>query len=93
MSVKKNEVFENLLELLREHPEIVREIVLDAVNLKPVLKKLGARDPTTNFLKYVASEKDGYNIVQFLHNTSSIQMCAKGTHSMSCLRNTTPSRN
>jgi len=84
-----NEVFENLLNLLRDHPEIVREMVLDAVNLKFVLEKLGVPDPT-DFLRYVASERDGYNIVQFLHNTTYLGMCAKGTFGLSCLRGTLP---
>lgn len=86
---KNNEVFENLLKQLKKHPQIVREIVLDAVNLNFALENLGVPDPT-NFLRYVASERDGYNVVQFLHNTAYIGFCGKGTFALSCLKGTSP---
>jgi hypothetical protein len=87
--LKNNEVFKNLLNLLKDNPDIVREIVLDAVNLKRVLAQAGVRDPT-DFLGYVASERDGYNVVQFLHNSAYLGMCGKGTFLLSCLRGTSP---
>jgi hypothetical protein len=86
-----NAIYDNLLQLLQDHPEIVKEIVLDPVNLKYVLKKFGVRNrAAADFLKYVASPKDGYNIVQFLHNTTYLGICAKGTFVLSCLRGTSP---
>jgi hypothetical protein len=94
-TLANNVVFENLLELLRQHPEIVREIVLDPINLTGALKAAEAAnfgEDTRKFLTYVAGERDGYNIVQFLHNTSYIGMCAKGTSPplLQCLRGTNP---
>jgi hypothetical protein len=92
--MKKNDKgLEELLTLLKTHPELIKELVFDPTSIKALLKTKAARRlvlgvDATAFLKYVAGPKDGYPIAQCLQNTQ--YLCAKGTRVVlpGCLKGT-----
>jgi hypothetical protein len=80
--VKKNDKdLDELLELLRKNPKLMRELVFDPGNIKSLLANKAARrllsQPVTDFLTYVAGAEDGYPIAQCFKGTRIL--CAKGT--------------
>lgn len=83
---------EELLALLKTHPELIKELVFDSSNIKHLLsaaaQQLTLGVDTQEFLEYVAGPQDGYPITQCLRNTQ--YLCAKGTKVKlpSCLRGT-----
>jgi hypothetical protein len=83
---------EELLALLKTHPELIKELVFDSSNIKNLLsaaaQQLTLGVDTQQFLDYVAGPQDGYPITQCLRNTQ--VLCAKGTKVglPSCLRGT-----
>ena len=68
-----------LLELLKAHPELVREIVFDSGKLSSLLESEEARELVhgVDFLKYMAASRDGYPIAFCGECTE--YFCAKGT--------------
>jgi hypothetical protein len=91
--VKKNDKdLDELLELLRKNPKLMRELVFDPGNIKSLLANKAARrllsQPVTKFLAYVAGAKDGYPIAQCFNGTK--VLCAKGT--LYCVGGTAPPR-
>lgn len=84
---------EELLALLKAHPELIKELVFDSSNIAKLLKSAAAQRlalgaDTQTFLDYVAGPEDGYPITQCLKNTQ--HLCAKGTKVRlpSCLKGT-----
>jgi len=79
-----------LLELLKAHPDLVREIVFDSGKLSRLLESEEARELVhgVDFLKYMASTRDGYPIAVCAECTE--YFCAKGTEQqlMACQGNT-----
>jgi hypothetical protein len=79
---KYDKGFEELLNLLRERPDLVREIVFDTANLRKLLGTETARQLTlgedpTKFLTYMAGSADGSPNAQCLEQTK--YFCGKGT--------------
>lgn len=71
-----------LLELLKTHPELIKELVFDPTSIKPLLRSKAARRlvlgvDAKKFLRYVAGPQDGYPIAQCLKQTK--LLCAKGS--------------
>jgi hypothetical protein len=81
--MKKNDNgLDDLLKLLRERPELVKELIFHAPNIQRLLKSRAARTlalgvDASAFLSYLASDEDGYAIAQCFGGTESL--CAKGT--------------
>lgn len=81
--MKKNDNgLEELLELLRTHPGLIRELIFDRTSIQLLLKTKAARRlvigvDTRKFLRYVAGPEDGYPIAQCGGGTK--YLCAKGT--------------
>jgi hypothetical protein len=69
--------FQNLLTFLGNHPEVVRDIVFDPVNLQTALAADPQVPPTKTFLDYLSQPADGHPIANCGGNTR--YMCAKGT--------------
>jgi hypothetical protein len=79
---KKDNGLRELLKLLKNHPELIKELVLDSTNIQRLLKSKEARElalgaDATEFLEYVAGPDDGYPIVQCIRKTT--YLCAKGS--------------
>jgi hypothetical protein len=79
---KNDKGLEELLELLRTHPELIKELVFDRTSIQLLLKTEAARQlvlgvDTKKFLRYVAGPEDGYPIAQCGGGTEFL--CAKGT--------------
>lgn len=73
---------EELLNLLKDRPYLIRELVFDTAGLRKLLSTKAARQLTlgpepTDFLTYTASSEGGYPIAQCLEQTK--YLCAKGT--------------
>jgi hypothetical protein len=71
-----------LIDFLKKHPELLREVVFDTEGLRNLLRSESARQLTlgpepTEFLQYMAGSPDGYPIAQCLQGTT--VLCAKGT--------------
>jgi hypothetical protein len=82
-----------LLKLLKERPELIKELVFEPNNIKILLNSKAARElvigqKTKDFLDYVASSKDGYPITQCFGGTK--YLCAKGTKFGLCGGGTKP---
>src|SRR5262249_32884086 len=81
-----------LLDLLKEHPDLIKELVLDSTAITSLLESEEARtlacgQDVQTFLLYVGGPKDGFPILQCQKGTNSI--CAKGTGAqLACLGNT-----
>jgi hypothetical protein len=78
---------DELLGLLKTHPELIRELVLDPTRIQELLKSKAARQlalgvDTKAFLKYVAGPRDGYPIIQCFGGTKLLY--AKGTRHVLC---------
>ncbi len=76
-----------LLELLKTHPELIKELVFDPTRIKPLLRSKAARRlvlgvDTKKFLSYVAGPDDGYPVAQCFGGTK--YLCAKGTKHVVC---------
>jgi hypothetical protein len=83
----KDEGFEELLEFLRKHPEVVREIVFHSENLERLLSGK-ARGGIGEFLSYLGGPDDGYPIA--LCGGATKYLCAKGTKLQLCGGGTKP---
>jgi hypothetical protein len=88
-----DEGLDELLALLKTHPELIKELVFDSSKITKLLRSAAAQQlalgvHTQQFLDYVAGPEDGYPITQCLHSTQ--HLCAKGTKVglPSCLRGT-----
>jgi hypothetical protein len=73
---------EELLELLKTHPELIKELVFDPTSIQSLLESKAARQlalgvDAKKFLRYVAGSEDGYPIAQCLEKTK--LLCAKGS--------------
>ncbi len=71
-----------LLELLKTHPELIKELVFNSKSIKSLLKSKAASQlvlgvDATAFLEYVAGPEDGYPIAFCGGGTQ--QLYAKGT--------------
>jgi len=82
MKKKNDNGLDDLLKLLRERPELVKELIFHAPNIQRLLKSRAARTlalgvDASAFLTYLASDEDGYAIAQCFGGTESL--CAKGT--------------
>jgi hypothetical protein len=91
---KKDKGFDELLELLKEHPEVIREIMFQPEKIPKLLKSRTARRLATDgatfqFLDYMSSPADGVPLAICYGGTQSL--CAKGT--MACVGNTKPAPN
>jgi hypothetical protein len=80
--MKKNDNLGELLELLKTHPELIKELVFDSKSIKSLLKSKAARQlalgvDATAFLEYVAGPEDGYPVAQCFGGTK--YLCAKGS--------------
>jgi hypothetical protein len=76
-----------LLALLKDHPELMKDLVFDRIGVASLLKSRAARRlvigaKATAFLEYVAGPEDGYPIAQCFRQTKSL--CAKGTKQALC---------
>lgn len=77
--MKKNDKgMEELLHLLKTHPELITALVFDPVSIKRLLKSKAARRlilgaDVRTFLRYVSGPKHG----------GPVAMCRRGTRSMS----------
>jgi hypothetical protein len=89
---KKDKDLDELLQLLRKNPRLMKELVFDPSNIKSLLASKGARrllsQPVKDFLEYVAGPQDGYPIAQCFKGTKIL--CAKGT--LVCVGGTAPPR-
>jgi len=90
---KNDNGLDDLLELLRKRPELIKELVFHAPYIQRLLKSGAARElavgvDATAFLTYLAEPKDGYAIAQCLGGTASL--CAKGTGHAVCGGSTEP---
>lgn len=90
---KNDNGLDDLLKLLREKPELIKELVFHAPNIQRLLKGRAARKlaigvDASAFLTYLASDKDGYAIAQCFGGTESL--CAKGTGYAVCGGSTEP---
>ena len=82
-----------LLALLKDHPELMKELVFEPTKITTLLRSKPARRlvlgvDAKKFLKYVASSKDGYPIAQCFAETR--LLCAKGTAQVLCGGGTLP---
>jgi hypothetical protein len=86
-----------LLDLLKTHPEFIRDLVFDSTRIKRFLKGRAARrlaggvdptDPATVFLKCIASTDGGDAIGRCYSATQ--YLCAKGTRCELCYGGTQP---
>jgi hypothetical protein len=90
--MKKNDKgLEELLGLLKSHPELIKDLVFDSASVKRLLKGAAAQQlslgvNTQKFLKYISGPVGGYPIAQCLRGTQTL--CAKGTAVGACLRGT-----
>jgi hypothetical protein len=71
-----------LLDLLKKHPELLREVVFDTKGIRKLLGTKAARQLTlgpgpTDFLQYMGGSIDGYPISSCQQSTQ--VLCAKGT--------------
>jgi len=86
--MKKNDNgLEELLELLKTHPELIKELVFNSKSIKSLLKSKAARKlalgvDAKKFLSYVAGPEDGYPIAQCFGGTK--RLCAKGSRVAAC---------
>jgi hypothetical protein len=86
--MKKNDNgLEELLELLRTHPKLIKELVFDPPSIQLLLKTKAARQlvlgvDAKKFLSYVAGPQDGYPIAQCFRETK--LLCAKGSKVAAC---------
>lgn len=91
---KKDKGLEELLGLLKTHPDLIRDLVFDPTSIKRLLKSRAARrlvNPgmdATAFLECVASSEGGYPIAQCFGGTR--YLCAKGTQCALCAGGTRP---
>jgi hypothetical protein len=84
-----------LLALLKNHPELMRELVFDPSSVARLLKSRAARrlvigEKATAFLEYVSGYEDGYPIAQCYRQTK--YLCAKGTKQVLCGSGTQPTK-
>ncbi|TLZ23818.1 MAG: hypothetical protein E6K29_17900 [Gammaproteobacteria bacterium] len=92
--MKKNDNgLRELLELLKTHPELIKELVFDSKNIQSLLKGKAARQlalgvDARKFLAYVAGPEDGYPIALCSGGTK--WLCAKGTRVVVCSGGTKP---
>jgi hypothetical protein len=96
--MKKNKYdkgLDELLELLKKNPKLMKELVFEPNNCAQLLAQLngrGAREmvgkPVKRFLEYVAGGRDGYPIGQCFGGTQAL--CAKGTKCGLCGGGTEP---
>jgi hypothetical protein len=90
--MKKNKYdkgLDELLDLLKKNPKLMKELVFEPNNCAQLLARLnsrGAREmvgkPVKKFLGYVAGNRDGYPIAQCFEGTQAL--CAKGTRCGLC---------
>jgi hypothetical protein len=71
-----------LIDFLKKHPEILREVVFDTKGIRKLLGNKAARQLTlgpgpTDFLQYMGGSIDGYPISSCQQSTQ--VLCAKGT--------------
>ena len=79
---KDDSAFKELLELLKKHPGLMKDLVFDPTQIQRLLNSEEARElalgqEATEFLTYVGGNEDGYGISQCLNGTG--VLCAKGT--------------
>ena len=79
---KDDKGIDDLLNVIKNNPGVVKSLVFDQAAVKKLLKSAAAQqlalgEEATAFLEYVASPKDGYAIVQCGGNTR--YLCAKGS--------------
>jgi hypothetical protein len=80
---------DQLLELLRRNPDLIRELVFNPERIPDVVRATtGLSPPTQAFLLYLSGPQDGYAIAPCLNNTN--VLCAKGTEHLACLSGTRP---
>jgi hypothetical protein len=89
----KDNGLRELLEVLKTHPELIKELVFDSKSIKSLLKSKAARKlvlgvDATAFLEYVAGPEDGYPIAQCFGGTR--WLCAKGSKVIVCVGGTKP---
>jgi len=88
---KKDKGMNELLGLLRAHPELIRDLVFDPYSIMKVLRSRSARrlvrgQDVEAFLMRMAAPVHGLPISQCYGGTQSL--CGKGT--MACVGNTNP---
>lgn len=84
---KHDKGMDELLALLRTHPELIKELVFEPTRIQQLLRSKAARQltlgvETTGFLRYVAGPRDGYPITQCFDATR--LLCAKGSKLVLC---------
>jgi hypothetical protein len=89
----KDNGLRELLEVLKTHPELIKELVFDSKSIKSLLKSKAARKlvlgvDAKKFLSYVAGPEDGYPIAQCFGGTR--WLCAKGSKVIVCVGGTKP---
>ena len=89
---KKDNSFDELLDLLKENPGAIREIMFHPEKIPKLLKSRTARrlardGSTRQFLDYMSSPADGVPLAFCYGGTQSL--CGKGT--MACVGSTKPS--
>jgi hypothetical protein len=88
---------DELLDLLKEHPELIKELVFNVESIQALLGTNEAKslalgvDPqqpvdARTFLGYVAGPADGYAISQCQAQTT--LLCAKGSRALACVGGT-----
>ena len=84
---KDDSAFKELLELLKRHPALMKDLVFDPTHIQGLLnseeaRKLALGEEATAFLRYVSSGDDGYGIAQCFKGTG--VLAAKGTKMLVC---------
>jgi hypothetical protein len=80
--------FQELLDILKKNPELIRELVFDATSIQALLKNKAAQKlaegvdapqvvDVPTFLNYVAGPDDGFPVAHYSPQTQTL--CAKGT--------------
>ena len=80
--IRDDTAFKEVIDLLKTHPELMKDLVLDPSRIQQLLKSEEAQElalgqEATEFLTYVGGNEDGYGISQCLNGTG--VLCAKGT--------------
>jgi hypothetical protein len=94
--MKKNDKgLGELLALLKNYPDLTKELVFDPISVTRLLKSRAARRlvigaKATAFLEYLADPEDGYPIAQCFRQTK--YLCAKGTKLVLCGSGTQPTK-
>ena len=91
MKKKNDRGMNELLALLKAHPELIRDLVFDPNSIMRVLRSKASRrlvrgQNVQEFLLRMANPKDGYPIAQCYKQTR--VLCGKGT--VICVGNTNP---